>query len=52
MATDSDVYPMPLFVRLTTSDLEASTEWYCALGFDVVYSVLVMVHVRYGSTRT
>nr|WP_240147461.1 VOC family protein [Halorussus sp. JP-T4] len=38
---------MPLFVRLSVSDLEASTEWYRALGFDIVYSMPVMVHVRY-----
>ena len=47
MATDPDVYPMPLFVRLTVSDLDESTAWYRALGFDEVYSMPVTAHVRY-----
>ena len=47
MTTDPDVYPMPLFVRLTVSDLDESTAWYRVLGFDVVYSMPVMAHVRY-----
>lgn len=38
---------MPLFVRLTVSDVSASADWYRDLGFDVVYSMPVMAHVRY-----
>lgn len=47
MEPDRDVYPMPLFPRLTVSDVEASTEWYRSLGFEVVYEMPVMAHVRY-----
>lgn len=45
--TDHDIYPMPLFPQLTVSNVEESTAWYEALGFDVVYSMPVMAHVRY-----
>lgn len=44
---EHEIYPMPLFPRLTVSDVAVSTEWYEALGFDVVYSMPVMAHVRY-----
>ncbi|WP_255195321.1 VOC family protein [Halorarius litoreus] len=47
MQSDADVYPMPLFVRLAVSDVGTSTAWYEALGFEVVYSMPVMAHVRY-----
>ena len=47
MAPDHEIYPMPLFPRLVVTDVEASTDWYAALGFDVVYSMPVMAHVRY-----
>ncbi len=45
--SDHDIYPMPLFPQLTVSDIEKSTAWYEALGFDVVYSMPAMAHVRY-----
>lgn len=48
MSTDDpEIYPMPLFPQLTVSDTAASTEWYRAIGFDVIYSMPVMVHLRY-----
>ena len=47
MCANHEIYPMPLFPRLTVSDIEESTEWYEALGFDVIYSMPVMAHVRY-----
>ncbi|WP_198665624.1 VOC family protein [Haloprofundus halophilus] len=47
METDREIYPMPLFCQLAVTDLDASTRWYEALGFDVVYSMPVMAHVRY-----
>lgn len=47
METDHDIYPMPLFVQLTVADLDASADFYEALGFDVIYSMPVMAHVRY-----
>lgn len=47
MDSDAEVYPMPLFVRLAVSDVEASTAWYEALGFETIYSMPVMAHVRY-----
>lgn len=47
MESDHEIYPMPLFPQLAVSDLEESTEWYRALGFDVVFSMPVMAHVRY-----
>jgi uncharacterized glyoxalase superfamily protein PhnB len=47
METDHEIYPMPLFCQLAVSDLNAATAWYEALGFDVVYSMPVMAHVRY-----
>lgn len=47
MNQETDVYPMPLFVRLTVEDVAASVAWYRALGFDVVYETPVMAHVRY-----
>lgn len=47
MQPDQDVYPMPLFPRLAVSDVSESTGWYEALGFDVVYSMPAMAHVRY-----
>jgi len=45
--SDHDIYPMPLFPQLTVSSVEKSTAWYEALGFDVVYSMPAMAHVRY-----
>jgi uncharacterized glyoxalase superfamily protein PhnB len=45
--SDHDIYPMPLFPQLTVSNVEESTAWYEALGFDVVYSMPAMAHVRY-----
>ncbi|ODR82834.1 hypothetical protein BG842_19815 [Haladaptatus sp. W1] len=45
--SDHDIYPMPLFPQLTVSNVEESTAWYEALGFDVIYSMPVMAHVRY-----
>lgn len=47
MSQDGEVYPMPLFVRLTVTDLAASVDWYRELGFDVVYEMPAMAHVRY-----
>jgi predicted lactoylglutathione lyase len=47
MQTDHEIYPMPLFPQLTVSDIEESTEWYQALGFEVIYSMPVMTHIRY-----
>ena len=47
METDHDIYPMPLFIQLTVADLDTSTEFYEALGFDIIYSMPVMAHVRY-----
>lgn len=44
---EHEIYPMPMFPRLTVSDVAASTEWYEALGFDAIYSMPVMAHVRY-----
>jgi len=45
--SDHEIYPMPLFPQLTVSSVEKSTAWYEALGFDVVYSMPAMAHVRY-----
>jgi uncharacterized glyoxalase superfamily protein PhnB len=45
--SDHDIYPMPLFPQLTVSNVEESTAWYEALGFDAIYSMPVMAHVRY-----
>lgn len=45
--SDHDIYPMPLFPQLTVSNVEESTAWYEALGFDVIHSMPVMAHVRY-----
>jgi predicted lactoylglutathione lyase len=47
MSSEADIYPMPLFVRLTVEDLSASVAWYRALGFAVVYEMPVMAHLRY-----
>jgi predicted lactoylglutathione lyase len=47
MNSDAEVYPMPLFVRLSVDDLSASVAWYRALGFAVVYEMPVMAHLRY-----
>ncbi|MFC4358148.1 VOC family protein [Halobium salinum] len=47
MSSDHDVYPMPLFPRLTVADVERSTDWYEALGFAVVFSMPGVVHLRY-----
>lgn len=47
METDHEIYPMPLFCQLTVSDLDASTAWYEALGFDEIYSMSAMAHLRY-----
>ena len=44
---EHEIYPMPMFPRLTVADVAASTEWYEALGFDAIYSMPVMAHVRY-----
>lgn len=38
---------MPSFVRLAVSDLSASVEWYRAVGFETVYEMPVMAHLRY-----
>ncbi|KZN24102.1 hypothetical protein A4G99_06515 [Haladaptatus sp. R4] len=45
--SDHDIYPMPLFPQLTVSNVEESTAWYETLGFEVIYSMPVMSHVRY-----
>ena len=47
MPSEYEFYPMPLFPRLTVSDVAESTEWYEALGFEVVYGTSVVAHVRY-----
>ncbi len=48
MSTDDpEIYPMPLFPQMTVSDVVHSTEWYRAIGFDVIYSMPVMTHLRY-----
>lgn len=46
-STDHEFYPMPLFVQLTVSNLPASVAWYRDLGFDAVYEMPVMAHLRY-----
>jgi catechol 2,3-dioxygenase-like lactoylglutathione lyase family enzyme len=45
--SDPDVYPMPLFARLAIDDLDASVEWFDALGFETVFETPAMAHVRY-----
>ncbi|MGA9399225.1 VOC family protein [Haladaptatus sp.] len=45
--SDHEIYPMPLFPQLTVSNVEESTAWYETLGFEVIYSMPVMSHVRY-----
>ena len=45
--SDHEIYPMPLFPQLTVSNLKKSTAWYETLGFDIIYSMPVMSHVRY-----
>ncbi len=45
--SDHEIYPMPLFPQLTVSNLKKSTAWYETLGFEVIYSMPVMSHVRY-----
>ena len=47
MSPDHEIYPMPLFPRLVVSDVGESTDWYESVGFDVVYSMPAMAHVRY-----
>lgn len=47
MSSDPEIYPMALFPQLAVSDVEASTAWYRALGFEVAYEMPVMTHVRY-----
>ncbi len=44
---DHEIYPMPLFPQLTVSNLKQSTAWYETLGFDVIYSMPLMTHIRY-----
>ena len=47
MNADAEIYPMPLFVQLIAADLDASVEWYRAVGFDVIYEMPAMAHVRF-----
>ncbi|SFL15443.1 Glyoxalase-like domain-containing protein [Halogranum rubrum] len=46
-SSDHEFYPMPLFVQLTVSDLPTSVAWYRDLGFDAVYEMPTMAHLRY-----
>ncbi|MGB3187381.1 MAG: VOC family protein [Ornithinimicrobium sp.] len=47
-----DIYPMPAFITLTTSDLSASTQWYEAVGFINLFAMPgpdgspALVHLR------
>lgn len=42
-----DVYPMPMFMRMETRDLEATARWYReALGFGVMFEMPMMAHLR------
>jgi catechol 2,3-dioxygenase-like lactoylglutathione lyase family enzyme len=48
MTQDSDIYPMPMFVRLSVADVSASTEWYQdVLQFDSVFTMPGLAHIRY-----
>ncbi|MFC7202689.1 VOC family protein [Haloferax namakaokahaiae] len=44
--SDPDVYPMPLFVQLAVSNVGESVAWYSALGFETIYEMPTMAHVR------
>lgn len=34
-----EIYPMPMFPKLTVRDIEASVRWYAALGFEHVFTM-------------
>jgi catechol 2,3-dioxygenase-like lactoylglutathione lyase family enzyme len=38
---------MPLFARLAVDDLDASVEWFDALGFEMIFETPATAHVRY-----
>lgn len=42
------IYPMPLHARLDVADVERSREWYEAVGFETVYAMPAMAHVRFA----
>ncbi|WP_158059305.1 VOC family protein [Halorussus halophilus] len=43
-----EIYPMPMFVQLTVTDLDAASSWYQhVLAFDEVMAMPGMVHLRY-----
>lgn len=47
MESDHEIYPMPSFARFSATDLDASVEWYRALGFESVFETDEMAHLRY-----
>ena len=47
MPSEHEIYPMPLFPRPSVSDVAESTDWYEAMGFEVVFGMPVMAHVQY-----
>lgn len=46
-STDGDTYPMPLFPQLRVASVADAVAWYRALGFEVIFELPVMAHVRY-----